>query len=86
MILIKFILLFTIILILSFQTEAAWSPLGFSFTHKGDYLNFPKDDWNVYGIRTNFFGASHKKVIGLDFGGLNITKEVLYLRTTVRSF
>ena len=73
----KKLILFLILMYSSFQASAYVSPVGFSFTHKGEGLNFPPKDWSVYGLRTNFFGAENKSVVGFDIGGLNITDELM---------
>jgi hypothetical protein len=62
--------------ILSKESFALVSPIGFSFTSEGKYGNFPPKDWSVYGLRFNFFGAENKQVVGIDIGGLNITSEL----------
>lgn len=61
---------------ISFNISAAFSPIGFSFTSKGKYLNFPPQDWDVYGFRTNFFGGVNRRVVGFDVGGFNVTTEM----------
>lgn len=65
------------LLIVPQNTHAYFSPIGFSFTSKGESLNFPPKEWSVYGFRTNFFGAENKEVVGLDVGGYNLTRELM---------
>ncbi|MCR9203987.1 MAG: hypothetical protein NXH75_05395 [Halobacteriovoraceae bacterium] len=74
----KNIALFLIVfLIIPINTQAYFSPLGFSFTSEGEALNFPPKDWSVYGLRTNLFGAENKEVVGFDIGGFNLTRELM---------
>lgn len=63
--------------IISLNTHCLVSPIGFSFTSEGEYGNFPPKDWSVYGIRFNVFGAENKQVVGLDFGGYNVTTDLI---------
>jgi hypothetical protein len=55
---------------------AKFSPVGFSFTHKGEAGQFPHESWDVYGARFNLLSAKHNRVVGLDMGVLSETKKL----------
>lgn len=69
-------LAFSLLLIVSVNTFAIVSPVGFSFISKGEAGQFPAKNWSVYGLRFNIFGAEHKNVVGIDVGGYNVTNEM----------
>lgn len=70
------IITFIFLFFTSLNINAYFSPIGFSFTHEGDYLQFPKRKHDVYGFRTNLLGMENKRVVGLDVGVWNITDEL----------
>lgn len=67
------------LIFLSVNICASVSPIGFGFTHKGELGQFPSEKSSVYGLRTNFFGIKNKKMVGIDFGGLNISEDLYAL-------
>ncbi len=71
----KILMILSILVFCSQTAHAYFSPVGFSFTHKGVDGQFPKKDWDVYGVRVNVLSAEHRRVVGMDFGVINTTTE-----------
>ncbi len=72
----SFALIILLITCLQPSVFGAFSPVGFSFTHKGEAGQFPHESWDVYGVRFNVLSAKHNRVVGLDMGLLSETKKL----------